>query len=486
MQPESSRRNASQARAVHPAATSWARPLTGDEPPDEATWVAVPAGDLTRGPLNRTLLRLAGPAILAKALYAALALVDVLWVGRLGAAPTAAVNTGFFTSWILQAATALTAVGIVAHVSRHIGAGDRRRAAHAAAQGLGAGVLLGAILAAGVWVGAPRLFAILGTAPEVSAPGIVYLRVFFLAAPLTFTWINCEAVMRAAGNTRTPLLIMGGMVLVNGVLDPLLIFGLGPFPRLEVLGAAIATAVAQLFAVLVFAARVLRGDPSFPLPRRALADPGLALRMIRIGLPAMSVGVLYSLVYLFLSGVAARLGTRELAVLGLGNRAETFTYLVSSGFAAATAAVVGQNLGAALPGRATRAAWRAALWMGLYGLVVGGLLVVGPGAVLGLFTADPAVLDVGATYVRIIGLCQGLMAVEIVLGQAFAGAGDTLPPMLISVPVNLLRVPLVIWIVRELDAGILGVGWLLSLTAALRGIAAAVWFARGRWREKKL
>jgi putative MATE family efflux protein len=463
-----------------------ALPITGDEAPDETAWVTPPRHDLTHGPLDRALLRLAGPAIAAKALYAALALMDVLWVGRLGAAPTAAVNTGFFTSWILQAATALTAVGIVAHVSRHIGAGDRHRAAHAASQGLILGLGLGAVLAVGVWFAAPRLFELLGTAPEVSEPGIVYLRVFFLAAPLTFTWINSEAVMRAAGNTRTPLLIMCGMVLVNGGLAPLLIFGLGPFPRLEVLGAALATAFAQLLAVIAFASRALRADPSFPFPRPPRFDPGLCLRMVRLGVPATSVGFLYSMVYLFLSGVAARLGTRELAILGLGNRAETFTYLVSTGFAAATAAVVGQNLGAGLPERAARAAWRAALWMGIYGLIVGGCLILWPRAVLGLFTSDPAVLELGATYTRIIGSCQGLMAAEIVLGQAFAGAGDTLPPMLISVPVNLLRIPLVFWIVRRLDGGIVGIGWLLAMTAAFRGVASMVWFARGTWKEKKL
>ena len=160
-----------------------------------------------------------------------------------------------------------------------------------------------------------------------------------------------------------------------------------------------------------------------------------------IGLPATSVGVLYSSVYLFLSAVAARLGTVELAILGLGNRAETLTYLVSSGFGAATAAVVGQNLGARQVARAAQAAWRSAGSMGLYGTVVGTVLVAWPREVLALFTADAAILDTGATYTRIIGLCQGLMAVELVLGHAFAGAGDTLPPMLISVPLNVSACP---------------------------------------------
>ncbi len=458
------------------------------EHPEPAAWCVEPRNEIVHGPLDRVLLRLAGPAILAKALSAALALVDVFWVGRLGAAPMAAVNTGFFASWILQAATALTAAGILAHVSRHIGAGDRAGAGRAAAQGLVLGILIGTILGTAVWFGAPQLFELLGTAPEVREPGVVYLRILFLAAPLTFTVTNCEAIMRAAGNTRTPLLVMGGMVLFNAVLDPLLIFGLGPFPRLEVLGAALATFLAQLFAVLVFAGRALAKDRSFPLSKPALLriERALAAQMLRVGTPPMAIGVLFSLIYLFLSGVAARLGTLELAVLGLGNRTEALTYLVSSGFAAATAAVLGQNLGAGSPERAARAAWRSAQWMGLYGTIVGAALMVWPRQVLALFTADEGVLATGTTYTRILGLCHGLMAVEIVLENAFAGAGDTLPPLLISVPINVLRVPLVLWLVYGLDAGILGIGWLLSITASLRGVIAILWFRRGRWKEKRL
>ena len=465
-------------------------PLTfpSDEHPEPAAWSIEPRNEIVHGPLDHVLLRLAGPAILAKALYAALALVDVMWVGRLGAAATAAVNTGFFTSWILQAATALTAAGILAHVARSMGAGERRRAGTAAAQGLLLGVLLGVLLGAAAWWLAPRLFLLLGTTPEVREPGIVYVRIFFLAAPLSFTVVNCESIMRAAGNTRTPLLVMGGMVLCNGLLTPLLVYGIGPFPRLEVMGAALATLLSQVLAAGIFAARAFAGDRSFPFERAALRriDWALARRLLRIGAPPMAIGTLFSLIYLFLSGVAARLGTLELTILGLGNRTEALTYLVSSGFSAATAAVVGQNLGAGAPERAARAAWTSARWMGIYGTVVGTALIVWPRQVLALFTTDAAVLDLGTTYTRVLGLCHGLMAVEIVLENSFAGAGDTLPPLLISVPINVLRVPIVLWLVHVAGAGIIGIGWLLSITACLRGILAMLWFRRGGWARQRL
>lgn len=444
--------------------------------------------DITHGPLDRTLFRLAGPAILAKALHAALGLIDVFWVGRLGAAPVAAVTTSFFASWTLLAATDLTALGILAHVSRSIGARDRRRAGHAAAQGLVLGVGLGITIAALAWIGAPWLFRGVGAEAAVARPGTDYLRILFLAAPLTFTYINCEFLMRAAGDTRTPMLVTGSMVLVNAILDPLLIYGMGPFPRLEVHGAALATLLSQLVAVAGFAVCAVRRHPHFPLERQSLRrlDPPLARDLLRIGYPGMAIGTLYSTIYLFISGIAARLGTVELAVVGLANRAETVTYLVCHGFGAATATTVGQNLGAGRADRSSRAAWRSALWMSLYGVVTGGILVVWPRQVLGVFTSDAAVIEAGATYVRVLGFTQPFMGLEIVLENAFSGAGDTTPPMLISVPMNVLRVPLIAWVVEGWDAGLLGIVWVVASTAIVRGVLAALWFRRGRWAHRRL
>jgi putative MATE family efflux protein len=309
-----------------------------------------------------------------------------------------------------------------------------------------------------------------------------------LAAPFTFTYINCEFAMRAAGDTRTPLFVTGGMVLFNAVLAPLFIYGIGPFPRLEVMGAGLATLLAQVVAVLAFAALAATRNANFPLDRAALRrfDPALVGSLLRIGFPGMAIGVFFSTIYLFISGIAARLGTRELAVVGLGNRAESATYLVVTGFAAATATLVGQNLGAGRPERSARAAWASALWMLLYGAGTGGVMILWPRAVLGLFTTDAAVIDMGAPYVRLLGCAQPLMALEIVFEHAFSGAGDTLPPMLISVPMNALRVPLLWWVVEVRHAGLLGIGWVLSVTCMVRGLIAILWFRRGTWRHRRL
>lgn len=443
--------------------------------------------DITHGALTPALFRLAAPAILAKALHVALGLVDVFWVGRLGAAASAAVTTSFFASWILVSAVDLTALGILAHVARHVGARDRERAAHAASQGLLLGAILGVGFAAAAWFAAPWLFRTLGTGPEVSEPGLVYLRILFLAAPFTFTYLNCEFLMRAAGNTRAPLAVAGVAVLVNAILDPLLIYGVGPFPRWGVAGAGVATLLSQVIACGAFAVFAWRRHPALPLARRSLRriDWPLAGSLLRIGLPGMLVGNLYSFIYLFMSGIAARLGTSQLAVLGLANRAESITYLVTNGFGAATAAVVGQNLGARRPDRAERAAWLSVGWMTAYAFIAGGALVLWPGWILHLFSSDPAVVEMGAPYLRILGFAQPLMAVEIVLEHAFSGAGDTVPPMVISLPLNALRVPLLLWVVHT-GGGLIEIGWVLATTCTARGILAALWFRRGHWKTRQL
>jgi len=445
------------------------------------------ANDITTGPLTPALFALAGPAILAKALHAALGLIDVFWVGRLGAAASAAVTTSFFASWVLVSAVDLTALGILAHVARHTGARDRARAGHASAQGLALGVLLGVAFAIAAWFAAPALFRALGTSPEVTGPGITYLRLLFLAAPFTFTYLNCEFLMRAAGDTRAPLAVAGVGVAFNAILAPLLIYGVGPFPRLEVAGAGLATLLAQIVATGMFALFALRRHPSFPLEFASLRriDRPLCASLLRIGFPGMAVGSFYSLIYLFMSGIAARLGTTALAVLGLANRAESVTYLVTNGFGAATATAVGQNLGAGRPDRAGRAAWASVGWMVAYASATGALLVGWPQAVLRVFSSDASVIAMGAPYLRILGYAQPLMAVEIVLEHAFSGAGDTVPPMLISVPLNALRIPLLMWAVRS-GGGLLAIGWVLAVTCAARGVLSALWFSRGAWKHRRL
>ena len=445
--------------------------------------------DLTRGPLLAALVRLATPVVVMQLCHTLYHWIDVMWVGRLGAAATAALTTSFFAVWTAWAVGDLVGVAVAATVSRHVGAGERAEAGYAGAQGALLAVGLGLLVAL---VGVPSvepLFAGALHAPaEIAGPGAAYLRIVLGGAAITFLYVVGESILRAAGDTRTPLLVIASSLLLNALLDPLLIFGWGPLPALGVRGAAVATVIAQAFAVACFAVLASRRHPAFPFDFAALLRPSLAFArgLVRIGLPFCLIGVLYSIVYLWLARTAAPFGTAALAVVGIANRVESLTYLAAVGFGLACEAMVGQNLGARRPDRAERATWLSAGLMGGLGFLVSALMWFVPETLLAFFTRDPEVIAWGVPYLRILDPCQAFTALEIVVNGAFSGAGDTLPPSVISVTVSLLRLPLAVWLAHDLGLGLDGIAWTITLTCIARAVIVALWFRRGRWKTKTL
>lgn len=415
-------------------------------------------------------------------------LIDLMWVGRLGAASTAAVTTSIFVLWAVFSVADIAAVGVVATVARHMGARERDRAAYGAAQGILLALLLALLLAAFGLPSIRPLLRLIGAASDVRHLAASYLTVVVSASGLTCLYFVCESTMRAAGDTRTPLRVVAGSLLLNAALDPLLIFGIGPFPSLGVTGAACATVVAQAAAIGCFAWLAWRRHPAFPLDFGALRrfDPRYALALARIGLPFCLIGALFSVVYLFMTGLAARFGTAAVAVLGIGNRVESIAYLVAVGFAQASEAMVGQNLGAGRPDRAERAAWLSTGLTGAFAFLLSIVMWVWPEGLLRFFTPDADVVRSGVPYLRVLAICQVFTAFELVMNGSFSGAGDTVPPMLISTTISALRIPLAWWLSLGLGLGLVGIAWTITGTCVVRGSLLALWFRHGAWKTKAL
>ncbi|MCA9750690.1 MAG: hypothetical protein KC591_00745, partial [Gemmatimonadetes bacterium] len=205
---------------------------------------------------------------------------------------------------------------------------------------------------------------------------------------------------------------------------------------------------------------------------------------VRIGTPTAAVGILFSVVYLLISKLTESFGAPALAALGIVNRLESVNYLTSAAMGMGVAAMVGQNLGARQPDRAERVADRGAALITLTTGVVGGLYLLVPEFFVRLFTEDPAAIAESVNFLRIVAISQIFMGWELVYGQAFTGAGDTLPPMHISVWMSVLRVPLAWWFADHTSGGLDGVWWVISLTCILRGILVAGWFRVGRWKTR--
>jgi putative MATE family efflux protein len=437
--------------------------------------------ELLSEPVARVVARLALPAVASNLLMTLFFSVDTFWVGtRIGADALAAVSTSAFWVWMVVASAEMVSIGLTAVAARRHGEGRHGEAARVAGEALLFGLALGLVVAAAglSWLGA--LFDVMGTPPEVTRLGRAYLGAYLLGAPLLFGFFVVDAAFRASGDTRTPFLLLASTVVVALVLDPILILGLWGAPELGIAGAAVATICTRGAAFVIGVILLARRG----LVRLTTPRPASIAAVARIGLPTALTGVLFSLIYIGMTRTTTRFGTPALAALGLGHRVESWLYMMGVGFGAAAAAVVGQNLGAGRADRAERAGWTTVRFALIPGIITFGLALAVPERLAALFTSDAAVIAETALYLRIVAISQLALCAEIVLEGALGGAGDTVPPMLTSTFLTVLRIPLAAWAASRW--GTAGIWWTISLTATARGIAMAILWRRGGWKRKSV
>ena len=281
-------------------------------------------------------------------------------------------------------------------------------------------------------------------------------------------------------STRTPFLLLAVSVAITLALDPILILGFGPVPALGIAGAAIATVATRSVAFALGLWLVIRGKQL-----RFGAMQWRALGTIcQVGLPTAATGVVFSLIYVFVTRSATRFGTPALAALGIGHRVESWLYMIGVGFGAATAAIVGQNLGARRVDRAERAGWIATAFCSGLGVVFCVLELWVPDRFAALFTHDPAVILEGAKYLRIAAVSQLAICAEIVLEGALGGAGHTVAPMLSSTVITVSRIPLAAWAASRWGSS--GIWWVISVTAIARALAMITLWRAGGWKHKSM
>lgn len=447
-----------------------------------------PIRDLTSGPITRNIFYLAGPVVATMFLETAFSLADIFWVGKLGAVSLAAVISSAIVIWIIYSLVGAVSVGVSALVARFIGARQPEQAAFGARQAYLFAILFAICLTVPGVLFTKWAFVLMGTAPDVTALGVRYLRIIFSGAITFFLIDTFSAIFRASGDTKTPMLVIGGSLAINIILDPCLIFGWGPFPRLGTDGAAIASVFSQGVGSVLFMRLIIRKKLSFKfslLPKWDL-DFSMVKRILRVGVPASSAWILFSLVYLFLNKIVALFGTEAIAALGIGNRMESVSFLTCMGFSVAASTLVGQNLGAGKPERSAEAAWKTA---GISILITGFVSVMFftfPRQIASFFISDPKVIEIAMGYLKILAMSQMFMAAEIVFEGGFAGAGNTVPPMVVSIAGSLARIPLAYLLAVHWGIGINGVWWAVTSTSVVKGIVLMLWFRQGKWKSKKI
>jgi putative MATE family efflux protein len=435
---------------------------------------------MVSGSIDRAVLHLGAPAALAAILQAGFLIVDAFWLGRVGPVALAAASTAGFVMWLAQTLGEGMAAGSGAVLAATVGAGDRRAARRAAAAGQTLGVWGAAVVVVGgLWLNR-TVFDFMGTDPEVTKAGMAYLVVILLGMPAYFLFAWIAAAFRAVGDARTALGLLALAALVNVVIDPVLIFGVGPIPRLGVIGAALATVISWTVACCRGWWLIGRIDIR-PRLFDFLRPPAESWRALRVGLPMGIEGAFFSLIYILLTRVTTSFGTPAVAALGVGHKLEIFNYFVCAGMGAAATTLVGQNLGAGDHVRAARAAWRTLFLTILPVGMVTLFLVEFPGTAVAVFISDHEVIAAGVTYVLLVGLSQVFMAFEVVLIGAFAGAQWTAVPAVVEITLTAARVPLSAWLVAQ-GWGVEGVWFAIASTTVVKGVALALLFALRRPR----
>ena len=444
--------------------------------------------DYTTAPLGRAVLMLAVPMVMEMAMESVFAVVDVFWVAHLGADAVATVGlTESLLAMIYTVAVGLS-IGATALVSRRMGEQDAEAAARAAGQAIVLGVLVAVSIAATAAPNAAALLALMGASPGVIESGGGFTWVMLGGNATIVLLFLMNAVLRGSGDAAVAMRVLWIGNAINIVLGPCFIFGLGPFPELGVTGAAVATNIGRGTAVACQVAVLVRGMGRIRVARRHLA---LDLPVMRGLLRLSGSGTIQILIgtasYVGLIRILSMFGSSALAGYTIGMRVIVFALLPVYGISNAAATMVGQNLGAKRPDRAERAVWTAALYNILFLGTVGILFHVGAQPIARMFTSDPAVQPFAVDCLRTVSLGFVFYAFGMVLTQAFNGAGDTWTPTIINLFVFWAwEIPLAWWLAVGAGLGARGVFVALTVAYSTLAIVSAVFFRRGRWKQRKV
>jgi putative MATE family efflux protein len=463
-------------------------------PPQPSLWSTIRQslagshhGSYTDGSIDRAIVLLAIPMVLELVLESVFAVVDVFFVSRVGPDAVATVGLTEAMMTLIYAVAIGLGMGATATVARRMGEKDQEGAAIAAVQAIALGLLVAVPLGLlGFWFARPIL-GLMGATPDVLVHSSFTAILFgFNGVILMLFLIN--AVFRGAGDAAIAMRVLWIANAFNIALDPCLIFGLGPFPRLGVTGAAVATTTGRSIGVLVQLYYLSRSDGRIAIARRHLRlNPAVMLNMVRLSGSAVFQMFIGTTSYIGVMRIIASFGSVPVAACTIVVRIIMFVLMPSWGLSNAAATLVGQNLGAGQPERAETSAWRAC-WFNVAVLgALGILFVVFADVVVGWFTQDPEVKPIATLGLRIVSGGFPFYAAGYVLTQSFNGAGDTWTPTLINLGCFwFFEIPLSYVLGLTLGYGPAGIFWAMAIAFSVMSMVSASLFRLGHWKQKRV
>lgn len=403
---------------------------------------------------------------------------DIFWLGRLSSEAVAAVSIAGFVAWITYAIACTAKVGVEVGIAQAIGARQpkvaRNLAAHACTISLVMSVAMGALLL----LFAKDIIGLFHLQSAINEQCYGYLRIFAYSLPFWFFNPTFSGIYNGCGNSRTPFIASTVGIVINIVLDPFLIFGIGFFPALGVEGAALAT-VAGLVVELAIFVILLSKKSTTPLQGFRFFTPlkrNLSWRLLKVGAPASLQNTLFAIFSMTLSTIAASVGGHVgVAVQGAGSQIESLSWVIATGVATALGAYIGQNYGAQKMQRVMKSFVAGMGVVCAYSAAVGGGFMLFGHDIFSVFIpGDAAVIDEGARYLFIFGISQVFLAAEVAASGAFNGLGRSYYPAIICIIFNALRIPTALWLSRSM--GLAGVWWAISLSTVIKGVILSTTF----------
>jgi len=453
--------------------------------------------DLTSGSIGWPLLFLSLPLVVTNLLQVAYNLADTFWLGQLSPEALAAITFGFPMVFLLISLGMGVSVAGSVLVAQYTGADEPERATFAASQTVTYALVFSALLGGVGYFFVEDYLALVGATGVVLEMATAYMEVIALGLPLMFGFFVFIALMRGAGDTVTPMLVMFGTVVLNVALDPFLIFGWGPFPDLGVQGAAIATVFARGLAMVVGMGIMLAGTRGVQIrPREMVPDLGFAPKLARLGIPASVEGTSRAISVNLLLVVVAVFSVTVEAAFGVGVRVFSLVFMPAIAIDRSVETMTGQNLGAGKPDRAATANdFAAGVTFAVLSVLAVVIFAFAP-QIMSVFNDTPAVVAEGALFLRVVAPTFGFIGVVRAYSGGFRGAGRTLTAAAISITMlAVVRFPLAWigsrgllpdWVPYLADPTPLGIWLAFPISNVVAAALAFLWFRRGTWRDADL
>ena len=444
--------------------------------------------DYTALPLRRAIFLLAVPMVLETCMESLFAIVDMFWVARLGAVSVAAVGLTETMMSVFYGVAAGASMATTAMVARRIGEKNNEGASEAAVQSVILGLLLAAVIAVPGMIFAPQLLWLMNAEPAVVSMGATFTRIMFGSTFSIMLLFVMNAIFRGAGDPAIAMRVLWFANAINLVLDPCLIYGLGPFPRLGVTGAAVATTIGRTAGVVLQFGLLFTAASRVHIARRHLRVRLAILgRLARVAANGALQFLIGQASWVWLIRIIATFGSESLAGYTVAIRMIIFTLLPSWGLSNAAATLVGQNLGAKQPDRAAAAVWRIGRYnAGVLG-VAGAIMLVFARPLVSIFTRDPAVIEHGMLCLRVIASGNLFYAYGMVFSQAFNGAGDTATPTRLNlVAYWAFQLPLAWLLAVHLHLGAAGAYWAIPSAEGLLAMMSLAMFRREAWKKREI